>query len=123
MDFIRGPRALCRQDLGAQRVCSPRHRDSRPRGPWRPRRAEAGRYFEVDAGTLRLRVDAVDGDVHRVGSTDPVVAFKVASIEETLTELATRDVYAHRGPFNGPHGSYAELRDPDGRAVILTEAD
>lgn len=83
---------------------------------------EAGRYFAIDAGTLRLRVDAVDGDVHRVGSTDPVVALKVASVEETLAELATRDVYAHRGPFTGPQGSSAELRDPDGRVVILSEA-
>jgi catechol 2,3-dioxygenase-like lactoylglutathione lyase family enzyme len=82
---------------------------------------EAGRFFVVDAGTLRLRIDAVDGDVHRVGSTDPVVAFKVASVAETLDELATRDVYAHRGPFSGPEGAYAELRDPDGRAVLLTE--
>lgn len=84
---------------------------------------EAGRYFAIDAGTLRLRIDAVDGDVHRVGSTDPVVAFEVASVEETLAELATREVYAHRGPFNGPQGATAELRDPDGRAVLLTELE
>jgi hypothetical protein len=38
-------------------------------------------------------------------------------------ELATRDVYAHRGPFSGPEGAYAELRDPDGRRVIFTDAD
>ncbi len=82
---------------------------------------EAGRYFVLDAGTLRLRVDAADGDVHRIGSTDPVVAFKVASVEETLAELASRDVYAHRGPFSGPQGAAAELRDPDGRPVLLTE--
>jgi catechol 2,3-dioxygenase-like lactoylglutathione lyase family enzyme len=84
---------------------------------------EAGRYFVIDAGTLRLRIDAVDGDIHRVGSTDPVVAFKVVSVAETLAELATRDVYAHRGPSSGPLGIYAELRDPDGRAVRLTEQD
>lgn len=82
---------------------------------------EAGRHFVIDAGTLRLRVDAIDGDVHRVGSADPVIAFKVASVEETLAELATRDVHAHRGPFAGPQGASAELCDPDGRAVLLTE--
>jgi catechol 2,3-dioxygenase-like lactoylglutathione lyase family enzyme len=82
---------------------------------------DAGRYFMVDAGTLRLRVEAVDGDVHRVGSTDPVVAFEVASVTETLAELATREVYAHRGPFKGPQGASAELRDPDGRAILLAE--
>jgi len=84
---------------------------------------EAGRCFIVDAGGLTLRIDAVDGDVHRVGSTDPVVAFKVASVAETLAELATRDVYAHRGPFAGPQGAQAELRDPDGRVVLLTEQE
>jgi catechol 2,3-dioxygenase-like lactoylglutathione lyase family enzyme len=82
---------------------------------------EADRYFMVDAGTLRLRLDAVDGDVHRVGSTDPVVAFEVASVSETLAELATRDIYAHRGPVMGPQGASAELRDPDGRAILLAE--
>ena len=84
---------------------------------------EADRYFSIDAGTLRLRVDAANGDVHRIGSTDPVVAFKVKSVEETLAELAIRDVYAHRGPFSGPQGAHAELRDPDGRAVLLTEQE
>lgn len=83
---------------------------------------EPGRFFVVDAGGVPLRVDQVDGDVHRVGSTDPVVAFKVASVAETLADLATRDVYAYRGPLADPSGSYAELRDPEGRAVILTEA-
>jgi catechol 2,3-dioxygenase-like lactoylglutathione lyase family enzyme len=84
---------------------------------------EPGRHFIVDAGTLRLCVDLADGDVHRSGSTDPVIGFKVTSLAESLAGLATRDVYAHRGPIAGPQGSYAELRDPDGRAVILTEAD
>jgi catechol 2,3-dioxygenase-like lactoylglutathione lyase family enzyme len=83
---------------------------------------EAGRFFVVDAGGVPLRVDQVDGDVHRVGSTDPVVAFKVASVAETLADLATRDVYAYRGPRTDPNGNYAELHDPEGRAVILTEA-
>jgi len=83
---------------------------------------EPGRFFVVDAGGVPLRVDQVDGDVHRVGSTDPVVTFKVASVAETLADLATRDVYAYRGPHPVAGGSYAELRDPEGRAVILTEA-
>jgi catechol 2,3-dioxygenase-like lactoylglutathione lyase family enzyme len=78
-------------------------------------------HFVVDAAGLRLRVDIADGDVHRGGSTDPVVGFEVASLAETLTELAERDVYAHRGPTEGSMGAYAELRDPDGRPVILTE--
>jgi catechol 2,3-dioxygenase-like lactoylglutathione lyase family enzyme len=64
-----------------------------------------------------------DGDVHRAGSTDPVVAFEVASLAETLADLAERDVFAHRGPTAGPRGAYAELRDPDGRPIVLTEAE
>ena len=84
---------------------------------------EAGHFFIVDAGTLRLCVDLADGDVHRSGSTDPVIGFKVASLAETLTALATHDVYTHRGPLAGPKGRYAELRDPDGRIVIITEVD
>ncbi len=84
---------------------------------------QAGEFFVVDAGGVPLRVDRVDGDTHRIGSTDPVITFKVASVAETLEELATRDVYAHRGPRQESGGTYAELRDPDGRAVILTEAD
>lgn len=84
---------------------------------------EAGHHFIVDAGMLRLCVDLADGDVHRSGSTDPVIGFKVTSLAETLAGLAAHDVYAHRGPIAGAHGPYAELRDPDGRVVILTEAD
>jgi catechol 2,3-dioxygenase-like lactoylglutathione lyase family enzyme len=77
-------------------------------------------HFIVDAAGLALRVDLADGDVHRAGSTDPVVAFEVASLAETLADLAERDVFAHRGPTAGPRGAYAELRDPDGRPVLLT---
>jgi catechol 2,3-dioxygenase-like lactoylglutathione lyase family enzyme len=80
-------------------------------------------HFVVDAAGLRLRVVLADGNVHRAGSTDPVLAFEVASLAETLADLAERDGYAHRGPAEGPHGAYAELRDPDGRPIVLTEAE
>lgn len=82
---------------------------------------EPGRFFIVDAGTLRLRVDLADGDVHRSGSTDPVIGFKVTSLPETLAGLATRDVHPVRGVLEGASGPYAELRDPDGRTIILAE--
>ena len=59
--------------------------------------------------------------MHRIGSTDPVIGFEVASLVETLEGLATRDFYAHRGPFRGPQGASAGLRDSDGRAILLTE--
>jgi catechol 2,3-dioxygenase-like lactoylglutathione lyase family enzyme len=84
---------------------------------------EAGHFFIVDAGTLRLCVDVADGDAHRAGSTDPVIGFKVSSLSETLAGLATRGVHPHRGPLAGHRGSYAELRDPDGRVVIISEVD
>jgi catechol 2,3-dioxygenase-like lactoylglutathione lyase family enzyme len=82
---------------------------------------DEGRFFVVDAAGLRLRIDLADGDVHRAGSTDPVIAFEVVSLAETLADLAERDVYAHRGPTEGPNGAYAELRDPDGRPILLIE--
>jgi len=84
---------------------------------------EIGRFFIIDAGTLRLRVNLADGDIHRPGSTDPIFSFKVASVTATLAGLAARDVNAYRGPRVGPLGASAELRDPDGRTLVLTEAD
>ncbi len=84
---------------------------------------EEGRFFIIDAGTPRLCLDLADGDVHRSRKHRSVIAFKVASVAETLADLATHDVYAHRGPVAGHRGTYAELRDPDGRVVVLTEED
>lgn len=84
---------------------------------------EAGAFFIVDAGTLRLRFDRADGGVRRSGSTDPVMGFKVASLPATLAALAARDIHPIRGVLEGPNGNHAELRDPDGRVVVLSEAD
>lgn len=84
---------------------------------------ETGHFFIVDAGGLRLCIDLADDDIHKPGSTDPVVGLKVKSVRKVLEDLATRGVEPDRGPVIGPPGSYAELRDPDGRAVIITEAD
>ena len=83
----------------------------------------AGEFFIVDAGGLRLCVDLADGETHIAGSTDPVIGLKVSSIPETLETLAARGLMANAGPISGVRGSYATIRDPDGRAVILTETD
>jgi len=84
---------------------------------------ETGHHFIVDAGGLRLCVDGPDGDIHRTGSSDPVLGLKVASLTKTLAELARKGIRPTRGPIAAAKGSWAALQDPDGRTVILTEAD
>ncbi|MBI4575765.1 MAG: VOC family protein [Planctomycetes bacterium] len=84
---------------------------------------EPGHYFIVDAGGLRLCVDTEDGDLHRPGGTDPVIGFRVASLERTLAILAMRRVLPERGPITSRRGNWAMLRDPDGRPVVLSESD
>lgn len=82
-----------------------------------------GAFFIINAGGLRLCVDLADGDVHLTGGTDPVIGLKVDSVSKTLAELAGRGVAVPEQPISAQRGSYAVIRDPDGRAVILTEAD
>ena len=82
-----------------------------------------GEFFIVNAGGLRLCVDLADGDVHVVGGKDPVIGLKVDSVSKTLADLAARGVAVPEEPISTQRGSYAVIRDPDGRAVILTEAD
>ena len=82
-----------------------------------------GEFFMVNAGGLRLCVDLADGDVHVAGGKDPVIGLKVDSLQKTLGELASRGVEASGGPIGAQAAQYAVIRDPDGRAVILTEAD
>jgi catechol 2,3-dioxygenase-like lactoylglutathione lyase family enzyme len=82
-----------------------------------------GEFFLVDAGGLRLCVDLADGDVHVAGGTDPVIGLKVGRLEEALATLRERGVSPAAPPAAGERGRYAVVRDPDGRAVILTEAD
>ena len=84
---------------------------------------EAGHFFIVDAGGLRLCIDAADDDIHNAGSSDPVIGLKVTSVRKVLEEVAKRGVEPARGSVMGPRGAYAELRDPDGRAMIITEAN
>ena len=82
-----------------------------------------GHHVIVDAGGLRLCVDAEDGDVHRSGGADPVIGLKVRSLPETLRALAGRGIRPVEGPTRGSRGAWARIEDPDGRCVILSEAD
>ena len=79
-------------------------------------------FFIVDAGGLRLCVDRVDGEIHIAGGTDPVIGFKVASLDPVLAALAGLGLDV-ASPVQEERGRYAILRDPDGRPVILTEVD
>ena len=82
-----------------------------------------GEFLMVDAGGLRLCLDVEDGDTHRAGGSDPVIGLRVASVPRTLRRLAARGLRSLEDPVQGLRGAYVRLRDPDGRIVILTEAD
>jgi len=84
---------------------------------------KAGDFFIVDAGGLRLCIDLADSETHKAGSSDPVIGLKVKSVNEALKRLATFGVVAAKGPLAGSRGAYAEVKEPDGRTVVLTEAD
>jgi catechol 2,3-dioxygenase-like lactoylglutathione lyase family enzyme len=78
-------------------------------------------FFIVDAGGLRLCVDLADGENHVIGSTDPVIGFKVSSVTEALEELRERGWYEEL--VHKVADTHAILHDPDGRAVVLEERD
>jgi len=84
---------------------------------------EEGHYFTVDAGGVRLCIDLADGELHKPGSTDPVVGLKVADLHAALAALAERGVRPVKGPVPAGKGLYAVLRDPDDHHVVVTEFD
>jgi catechol 2,3-dioxygenase-like lactoylglutathione lyase family enzyme len=84
---------------------------------------KAGDFFIVDAGGLRLCIDLADDEIHKVGGSDPVIGLKVQSVSETLQRLAARGIQCESTSATGGRGNYATIRDPDGRAVIITESD
>lgn len=86
-------------------------------------RQKRGDFFMVDAAGVRLCFDLADGETHRLVSSDPVIGLKVDSLDRTLALLARRGVRPVKAPVASPRGSYAELKDPDGRTLVLTEAD
>lgn len=82
-----------------------------------------GDFFMVNAGGLRLCVDLADGETHRPRGTDPVIGLKVTSVKEVLEKLATFGITPSEGPVTTARGQYAQINDPDGRTVIITETD
>ena len=84
---------------------------------------QEGEYFIIDAGGLRLCVDTADGDIHVAGGKDPVLGFKVGSLPAAIDALREQGVLPERGPTMAKRGAFAILRDPDGRAIIVTEVD
>ncbi|HYU14474.1 MAG TPA: VOC family protein [Candidatus Acidoferrum sp.] len=82
-----------------------------------------GQFFMVDAAGLRLCVDLADGDIHATDGGDPEIGFRVRSVAETIALLRDRGLSPVKGPVTDARGSWAAIRDPDGRAIILTETD
>src|SRR2546426_7570634 len=66
-----------------------------------------GDYFIVDAGGLRLCVDAADGDLHRSGGSDPVIGVKDASVRDAPEKLAAPGDAAGRRPLPRRQGQDA----------------
>lgn len=79
---------------------------------------QAGQFFIVNAGGLRLCVDLA----HEV-SSGPTIGFKVASVKAVLEALAKRGIKSEHEPVSTAKGAWTEIRDSDGRIVILTEND
>jgi catechol 2,3-dioxygenase-like lactoylglutathione lyase family enzyme len=83
----------------------------------------SGEFFIVDAGGLRLCVDLPDGDVHVPGGSDPVIGFRVRSVDDLMQVLSARGLAIHKQSAPGGRRRWVEVRDPDGRPVIFTETD
>ncbi|MHC5012833.1 MAG: VOC family protein, partial [Planctomycetota bacterium] len=84
---------------------------------------EPGGDFIVDAGGLRLCIDYREAGMETPRRTDPVIGLKVQDVAAVLSGLERSGVRAERGPERGRRGRWALIRDPDGHAVVLTEAD
>jgi YD repeat-containing protein len=83
-----------------------------------------GKFFMIDAGGLRLCVDVEHGDEHVAAGSDPAIGFRVPSVDQAAAFLRERGLPIARHSADGDeHGRWIEIRDPDGRAVILAEAD
>ena len=82
-----------------------------------------GEFFMADVGGLRLCVDRADGTAHKSPGSDPIIGLKVKSVRDALLTFSRRGITIERGPVNTERGAYAELRDPDGRLIVVTEMD
>ena len=88
-------------------------------------------HFIIDAGGLRLCFDRPAGNVHvEAGEepraspgTNPAIGLRVADVAAAVAELSARGLEPEGGIVAGERGYYARYRDPDGRSVIVTDAD
>jgi catechol 2,3-dioxygenase-like lactoylglutathione lyase family enzyme len=81
-----------------------------------------GEYFIVDAAGLKLCVDVETGN-SAVPHGDPVVAFAVTSVARVVSALRERGVAIVREADATDKARWAEIRDPDGHTILLTEPD
>ena len=81
-----------------------------------------GESFIIDAGGLRLWIDLKDSEERSARGSDPAIGLKVRSVKMVLDSLAARGVTENVEPLAAHTGLYAIIHDPDGRAVVLTEA-
>jgi predicted enzyme related to lactoylglutathione lyase len=81
------------------------------------------RWFEIDAGGLRLRMDLQESNEILPTEPDPVIGLKVRSVEIALSSLAARGITEQAELLSGEMGRYAVIHDPDGRAIVLMEAE
>ena len=80
----------------------------------------SGDYFIVDAGGLKLCVD-VDETRREAAGADPVIAFRVSSIVDIVSALRSRGVSIIKEEIGAEAGKWAEIHDPDGHTILLTE--
>jgi predicted enzyme related to lactoylglutathione lyase len=81
-----------------------------------------GEYVIVDAGGLKVCVD-VDPERDGEAGNDPVLAFKVASVGDVIAALRGHGVSVVKVDVSAENGKWVEIRDPDGRTLLLTEPD
>jgi len=82
-----------------------------------------GASLTVDAGGLRLRLDAGSGRGPGAAGPDPSIGLKVPSVQEAIDALNEAGLEQYPPIERGERGAFAIVRDPEGRAVILTEGD
>jgi len=83
---------------------------------------EEGEYVIIDAGGLKLCIDAEAG--RGLGDErDPVIAFVVSSLTDVVAALQTRGVTIVKVDTSAESGQWAEIRDPDGHTILLTEPE
>jgi catechol 2,3-dioxygenase-like lactoylglutathione lyase family enzyme len=82
---------------------------------------EEDEYLIVDAGGLKLCID-VDAGRAKAKQSDPVLAFSVSSVTAVVSALRTRGVPIVKVEDAEDDAKWAEILDPDGHTILLTES-